>query len=46
MKEVKQLTIRVEMSLYDEVQKLAVSESRSVSQEIEYIIKKYLEVRK
>lgn len=46
MDEIKQVTLRINMSLYEEVKNLAESECRTVSQEIEYMIRKYLEIRK
>lgn len=46
MEETKQITLRIEKNLYEEVKNLAKSESRPVSKQIEYIIKKYLEIRK
>lgn len=46
MDEIKQITLRLKKNLYDEVKNLAESESRNINQQIEYIIKKYLDLRK
>lgn len=46
MDEIKQITLRLKMNLYEEVKNLADSESRNINQQIEYIIKKYLDMRK
>ncbi|MEZ3477732.1 MAG: hypothetical protein K1W08_03870 [Lachnospiraceae bacterium] len=46
MDEIKQITLRLKMNLYEEVKNLAESESRNINQQIEYIIKKYLDLRK
>lgn len=44
--EIKQITLRLKMNLYEEVKNLAESENRNINQQIEYIIKKYLDLRK
>lgn len=46
MDEIKQITLRLKMSIFEEVKNLAESENRNINQQIEYIIKKYLEIRK
>ena len=46
MDEIKQITLRLKMNLYEEVKNLAESENRNINQQIEYIIKKYLDLRK
>lgn len=46
MDEVKQITLRIKKGLYEEVKNLAESENRNINQQIEYIIKKYLDLRK
>jgi hypothetical protein len=46
MDEIKQITLRLKQSLYEEVKNLAESESRNINQQIEYIIKKYLDLRR
>lgn len=46
MDEIKQITLRLKMNLYEEVKNLADSESRNINQQIEYIIKKYLDMRR
>ncbi len=46
MDDVKQITLRIKKNLYEEVKNLAESESRNINQQIEYIIKKYLDLRK
>lgn len=46
MEEIKQITLRLKMSIFEEVKTLAESENRNINQQIEYIIKKYLEIRK
>lgn len=46
MDETKQITLRLKMNIYEEVKNLAESENRNINQQIEYIIKKYLEIRK
>lgn len=46
MNEIKQVTLRLNQNLYDEIKKLAESECRPVSQQIEYMLKKYIEIRR
>lgn len=46
MDEIKQITLRLKMNLYEEIKALADSESRNINQQIEYIIKKYLDMRR
>ena len=46
MDEIKQITLRLKKNLYEEVKKLSESENRNINQQIEYIIKKYLDLRK
>lgn len=46
MDEIKQITLRLKKNLYEEVKNLAESENRNINQQIEYIIKKYLDLRK
>nr|CDL65783.1 unnamed protein product [uncultured bacterium] len=46
MEELKQITLRLKMSLYEEVKNLAESENRNINQQIEYIIKKYLDIKR
>lgn len=46
MEELKQITLRLRMSLYEEVKNLAESENRNINQQIEYIIKKYLDIKR
>ena len=46
MEEIKQITLRLKMSLYEEVKNLEESENRNINQQIEYIIKKYLDIKR
>lgn len=46
MDEIKQLTIRINMKLYEEIKNLAKEDSRPINREIEHILKKYIELRK
>lgn len=46
MEQIKQVTLRINQELYDEIKRLAESECRPVSQQIEYMCRKYLEIRR
>ena len=46
MDNVKQITLRIEMNLYEEIKKLSEVECRTVSQQVEYMLKKFMEIKK
>ena len=46
MDDIKQITLRIDMNLYEEIKKLSDSECRTVSQQIEYMIRKFLEIKR
>ena len=41
----KQLTIRIDQTLFEKIEKLSKQESRKISSQIEYMLKKYLEIK-
>ncbi len=46
MDEIRQVTLRINMNLYEEIKKLAESEYRTVNQQIEYMLNKFLEIKR
>jgi hypothetical protein len=46
MDDLKQLTVRIEMNLYNEIKMLADSECRNINQQIEFMLKKYMEIKR
>ena len=46
MNELKQITLRIDVDLYEEIKTLAESECRNINQQIEYMIKKYLDIKR
>ena len=44
--ELKQITLRIDMSLFKEIKNLADSECRNVNQQIEFMLKKYLDIKR
>lgn len=43
--EKKQFTIRIDKTLFDKIEKLAKRENRSKVNQIEYMLKKYMEIK-
>ena len=43
--EKKQFTIRIDKSLFERIEKLAKKENRSKVNQIEYMLKKYMEIK-
>ena len=41
----KQLTLRIDQTLFDKIEKLSKQENRKISSQIEYMLKKYLEIK-
>ncbi|MGI6156755.1 MAG: hypothetical protein ACOYEB_12665 [Enterococcus lemanii] len=45
IEEKKQLTIRLDQTLFEKVERLAKQENRKIGPQIEYMLKKYLEIK-
>ena len=43
--EQKQVTLRIEKNLFEKIEKLAKKENRKISPQIEYMLKKYMEIK-
>ncbi|MDY5339816.1 MAG: Arc family DNA-binding protein [Intestinimonas sp.] len=46
MDEYKQITLRIKLNQYEEIKQLADKEFRSLNQQIEYMLTKFLEIKK
>ena len=46
MDEYKQITLRIKLNQYEEIKQLADKEFRSLNQHIEYMLTKFLEIKK